>query len=310
MTTTANATLNEERCRASPDRCRPDRPRRTMTLLRVAVGAVALAAALTGVVVSPASADVRASTPIQYVTKYFWGGSTGFITTGTVSCPAGSRMVSSGASAAGGDGALTEISPVLPDHTAVKASGYAPGYLQVTIGCEPIAALSEVVSRTVELPAGKTGFQRGEVHCPAGMRAFGGGGTITRPFGVASGDSFGMVSNTISVDGTGWTFAAVIKNKGDHLLVTTQCAPFRGGGIVIPRAAPSNSSGGNVYAPCPPNYTALSGGVYMARLDGTEVRSGLVDYSVLASNNRWYASGSSYDTGTNTVVALVQCIIF
>jgi hypothetical protein len=94
-----------------------------MKILRVATCAIAVAAALTGVSASPAAADVRASTPIQYVTNYFWGGSTNLITTRTVSCPTGSRVVSSGASVAGGNGALTGISPVLPDYTAVTATG-------------------------------------------------------------------------------------------------------------------------------------------------------------------------------------------
>lgn len=271
---------------------------------------MALAAALAGVVVSPASADVRAGTPIQYVTNYFWGGSTGVLTTGTVSCPTGSRVVSSGASAAGGGGVLTGISPLPPDYTAVRATGYAPGYLQVTIGCEPISALTEVISRTVELPAGTTGFHRGVVRCPAGMRAFGGGGTIVEPFGRASGDSTGMVSNSIAVDGTGWTFATSIKKPSDHLLVTTQCAPFRGGGTVATNATPSYFIKANVYASCPPNYTALSGGVYLSRSDGTEATSGYVDYSIIASNNRWYASGSTYVSPSDQLVALAQCIIF
>lgn len=199
---------------------------------------------------------------------------------------------------------------MLPDYTAATATGYAPGYLQVTIGCEPIAALTEVTSRTLELPAGTTGFQRGVVYCPAGMRALGGGGTITEPFGRASGDNSGMVSNSISANGTGWTFAANIRKRSDHLLVTTQCAPFRGGGFVAANAAPSDFTKGNVYASCPPNYTALSGGVYLSRPDGNEVRSGLVDYSIIASNNRWYASGTSYESRANTVVALAQCIIY
>ena len=282
-----------------------------MKILRVAAATIALAAAaLTGVSASPASADVRASTPIQYVTNYFWGGSTGAITTGTVSCPTGSRVVSSGASVAGGGGGLTGISPVLPDYTAVRATGYAQGYLQVTIGCEPIAALSEVISRTVELPAGTTGFHRGVVYCPAGMRAFGGGGTITGPFGLHTGDSGYMVSNSISADGTGWTFAASIGKPIEHLLVTTQCAPFRGGGYVASNAAPSGFSGGNVYASCAPGYTALSGGVYLSRSDGNEVVSGRVDYSITAGSNRWYASGWSYEAGADKVVALEQCIIY
>ena len=279
-----------------------------------ALGAVALAAGvLTGVSATSASADVSATsasadvvpaTPIQYLTDYFWGG--GGTIRGTVSCPTGSRVVSAGASAGGGR--LTAISPVLPDYTAATATAHAPGYLQVTVGCEPARAITEVTSRTIELPAGTTGFRRAVVSCPAGMHAFGGGGFIAKPFGVFSLDSDRMVSNTVTADGTGWTFAAAITQPIDHLLVTTQCAPLRGSyvaqtGTPITRLNPTN-----VYGSCMPGYVALSGGVYVSRPDGNEVQNGYVDYSIPASGNRWYVAGESFENPADKLVALNQCI--
>ena len=311
MTTTDIPMLDEGRLRAAPEPRRTDPRRSTTKFLRAAAGAIALAAALTGVSASPAAADVRASTPIQYVTNYFWSGSTNVITTGTVSCPTGSRVVPSGASVPGGNGALTGISPVLPDYTAVTATGYT----QLSAGHDRLRTHRRLVrsdlanSRTARrddglptwgglLPGRDAGVRWRRDHhravraclrrqrwrwCPTRSARMAPAGRSPRPSASLS----------------------------DHLLVTTQCAPFRGGGFVAANAAPSDFTKGNVYASCPPNYTALSGGVYLSRPDGSEVRSGLVDYSIVASNNRWYASGTSYESrGANTVVALAQCIIY
>lgn len=281
-----------------------------MKIVRIAIGVAALAAAvLTGVPASSASADVTAATPIQYITNYFWGGTTGVVTTGTVACPSGTRIVSSGASAGGVGGELTAIEPDPNSFTSATATARAPGYLQITVGCEPTAALTEVTSRTVELPAGTTGFHRAVAYCPAGMHAFGGGGFMAKPFGAFSRDSFYMVSNSITADGNGWTFAASSYHPLDHLVVTTQCAPFRGGYYVSQTGVPSNFTRANVFGSCSPGYTALSGGFYLSRPDGNEVKQGFVDYSMPIPGNRWYVDGQTLEFGANKIVALEQCII-
>src|SRR5664279_3146388 len=138
-----------------------------MRILRIVVAAaLAAATAVAGLAsfAAPASADVPASNPIQYVTQYFWGGSTSFAVSGTVSCPSGSRVVSSGASASGGGGQLTAIAPDINSFTSATATAFAPGYLQITVGCEAAAAMSEVTTRTIQLPYG-SGFRRGVVYC-------------------------------------------------------------------------------------------------------------------------------------------------
>ena len=283
-----------------------------MRILRIVVAAaLAAATAVAGLAsfAAPASADVPASNPIQYVTQYFWGGSTSFAVSGTVSCPSGSRVVSSGASASGGAGQLTAIAPDINSFTSATATAFAPGYLQITVGCEAAAAMSEVTTRTIQLPYG-SGFRRGVVYCPAGMRAFGGGGYMVKPFGIGgfSRDSVQMVSNSVSADGTGWTFAATTYNSNDAPVITTQCAPLRGSYVSQTGTAAPDFNQVNTYGSCPPGYTALSGGVYLSMPNGSEVTNGFLDYSIPASGNRWYVDGVALSNTANKLVALEQCI--
>jgi hypothetical protein len=180
--------------------------------------------------------------------------------------------------------------------------------MQVTVGCEPFAAISEVTSRTIALPYA-SGFRRGVVSCPSGMHAFGGGGYMIKPSGIISTDTYLMASNTVSADGTGWTFAATTTAK-ESLVITTQCAPLRGSYVSQTSAQATGFQRANVYGTCLPGYTALSGGVYVSKADGSEASSGSVDYSEAVSGNRWYASGISFESRieVDKLVALEQCI--
>jgi hypothetical protein len=65
-----------------------------------------------------------------------------------------------------------------------------------------------------------------------------------------------------------------------------------------------------VYASCPAGYTTLSGGVYVAKSDGSDaVGEGTVDSSIPASGGRWYVSGLSYPvTNPIRLQALEVCI--
>jgi hypothetical protein len=248
-----------------------------------------------------------ASQPIQYVTQSFWGSTASVPVTGTVHCPSGSRVVSSGASAPGGQ--LVGIAPDINFHDAATATARLQGYMQVTVGCEPFAAVSEVISKTIGLPYA-SGFRRGVVYCPSGMRAFGGGGYMIKPSNILSTDTYQMVSNTVSADGTGWTFAATTTAAKESLVVTTQCAPLRDSYVSQARTAAPYFTQANVYGSCRPGYIALSGGVYLSKPNGDEVQNGIIDYSVPASGNRWYTDGVSHEdaAGGDELVALEQCI--
>jgi hypothetical protein len=283
-----------------------------MRIPRIAVAAALAAGIVAGGLASsaaPASADVPASNPIQYMTQSFAGNTTGAAVIGSARCPSGSRVVSSGASAPLGQ--LDGISPDINHFDAATASArvQSPQSLQVTVGCEPFAAVSEVITRTVGFPQG-TGFRRGVVYCPSGMHAFGGGGYIRKPSGTISTDTYNMVSNSVTADGTGWTFAASTIAAKESAVITTQCAPLRDSYVSQTGTPAPFFTTVNVYGPCRPGYTALSGGVYLSKPDGSEVGSGSVDYSVPASGNRWYTEGASYEdpAGGDKLVALAQCI--
>ena len=134
-----------------------------------------------------------------------------------------------------------------------------------------------------------------------------------KPFGIGgfSRDSLEMVSNTVTADGTGWTYAAWAESATDAPVITTQCAPLRGSYVSQTGTPATHYTNANTYGPCPPGYTALSGGVYLSRPDGNEVQSGSIDYSVPASGNRWYVDGVALEGDSNTsnkLVALEQCI--
>jgi len=280
-----------------------------MRILRIiAAAALTAATAVAGLATfaAPASADVPASNPIQYITDYFWGDTGTYAVMGTVSCPSGSRVVSSGASAGGGQ--LTAIAPDINSFTSASATARVAGYLQITVGCETTAQMSEVTTRTIQLPYG-SGFRRGVVYCPAGMHAFGGGGYMVKPFGIGgfSRDSVEMVSNAVTADGTGWTYAAYTSSSNDAPVITTQCAPLRGSYVSQTGTPAPVVQHVNTYGPCPPGYTALSGGVYLSQANGNEEQNGFVDYSIPASGNRWYVDGISFGNG-DKLVALEQCI--
>jgi hypothetical protein len=283
-----------------------------MRILRIAVAAALAAGTVVGGVAlsaAPAMADIPGANQITFQSQYFWSG--GFPAIGTVSCPSGYRVVSSGAAMLDNPfyGQVDSIAPDINTFTSVTATGTGPGYLQVTAGCEPAYAMTtEVTTRTISLPYG-SGFRRGVVYCPAGMHAFGGGGYFAKPFGIQSTDGYGMVSDAVSADGTGWTFAASTRSVHDSLVITTQCAPLRGSYVSQTSAATAPIGYGAVYGSCQPGYTALSGGVYLSRRDGNEVVFGWIDYSIPASGNRWYVSGvTGEDSRSNKLVALEQCI--
>ena len=277
-----------------------------MSIVRTTITSLALlAGAALAVPAGSAAADVPASNPIQYLSQNFWSNSDSLITSGTVSCPIGSRIVSSGASSAG------QLVGIIPsyDYTSATATARYYGYMSVTIGCEQASQMSEVWSNTAV--AVGTGFRRAVAYCPAGYRAFGGGGAFIGPFGRQSTDSYWMTSNAVTQDGTGWTFAATTYSTTDVLYIRTQCAPLRGS-VVLSTSVPFRADYTPVYtySPCWPGYTALSGGVYLSKSDGHEVQDGAVTASIPANGNRWYAQGVSWEANTPTekLVALTQCI--
>lgn len=284
-------------------------------------GAVARIAALamvvaTGVVVgSPASPAAAAITPVGLDTESanFFAAPGQTTVEGSVGCPAGMSVVA----AAGGGVILDTLRPVVGANI-VSATGRvtAPGdALTVTAVCAPVQRLGTVTSVEQEFPSNGQTFRRGFLQCPAGFYAYGGGGFYRNSRHGTSPNGRNMVSNTPSADGRGWTFAGTDNVLSDTLVIVTQCAQMaspRRDFIVQTGAAsiPGNFVGG--FAACPAGWTAISGGVYLTNLNGSEA-AGRTAWSVPATRpggiSSWFALGmadSSVNTKTNT---LAQCII-
>ena len=284
----------------------------------VLIGMVAAAGMVVG---SPASPSAAAISPVGLVpeSRQFFAAPGQTAVEGSVTCPSGTVVV---AAAAGGVilGTLRPIGNFLSQGSgfAVNATGRitaAGDALTVTATCAPLSRLGNVTSRTKVVPSGGRAFRRDFVECPAGFYAFGGGGHYQNPLQGTSRNGINMVANAPSADGTKWTFAGTNNVLSDDLVITTQCAQMaspRRDHIVQSGApsVPNNFVGG--FADCPAGWTALSGGVYLSKADGSEA-PGRTAWSIPAHRqgafSSWFALGqadSAANTKTNT---LAQCII-
>ena len=300
-----------------------------MKILRPALAATLAAGAAIGAglaAAAPASADAGA---IQYVSKIL-SGTAGQKVLGTVDCPAGTFVVSASASNVevhqGGalppgfvGGPITSLAPLrnsrtspgLANYTAVVVTGFfgtaAPGTLssvKVQAACAPAARLSNATSREITIaPTHFLGVNRGTVYCPAGMRAFGGGGHfLASDNHITKGSE--MYENSVTADGTGWTFRGVAFNGTDRLIVTTQCAPLVGSYVPAPSVPASPQAPGYVVAACAIGYTVLSGGVTFAHQDHTEGTGGVSETWTSAGGVG--VGGYSYDG--SQLIARAQCV--
>ena len=299
-----------------------------MKILRPALAATLAASAAIGAglaAAGPASADAGA---IQYVSKIL-SGTPGHTVLGTVDCPVGTFVVSAsatnvevhqGAALPPGTigGPITSLAPLrnsrtspgLANYTAVGVTGFfgtaAPGTLasvKVQAACAPAARLSNATSREITIAPDGHGARRGTVYCPAGMRAFGGGGHF---LASDNHNSIGleMYENSVTADGTGWTFRGLARAGTDRLIVTTQCAPLVGSYVPAPSVPAPPQAPGYVSAGCSIGYTVLSGGVAFAHQDHTEGTGGVSETWTSAGGVG--AGGYSYDD--SQLIARAQCV--
>ena len=249
---------------------------------------------------------------------------------GTVDCPAGTLVVSDSAINVeihqGGafppgffGGTITSLAPLrnsrtspgLANYTAVVATGWfgpaAPGTLasvKVLAACAPAARLSNATSRQITIaPTNFHGVNRGTVYCPAGMRAFGGGGHfLASDNHIAKGarDVWRLRHRqTARMDVPGLRRAGT-----DRLIVTTQCAPLVGSYTPHPSVPASRQAPAEVVALCSIGYTVLSGGVTFAHQDNTEGTGGVS--AMWASESGVVVGGYSYDG--SQLIARAQCV--
>ncbi|WP_326760887.1 hypothetical protein [Streptomyces phaeochromogenes] len=283
-----------------------------MKIVRIVLTAVMLAAGVFAAGPASSAPAAVSALPIQYKVSTITG-PPNTVVRGTALCPTGTRMISSGA----GDTRITSLTP-LSDFSGASATGYTGStpnraFIRVLVGCLPQSQVPGVssatwTSRTGIFFADANGFRRGVVTCPAGTRAFGGGGYFAKQ-GIPTAGGNSMHSNGVTADGTGWTARGWSFDRSETLVITTQCAPLPGALVAQAHVPlPINPiAEKTVHAPCPSGYTMLSGGFYLSKADGTE-QTGTVSQSFPGAEG-WIVSGISIGFSDLKLVALAQCFV-
>ena len=270
----------------------------------------------------PAAPHAAAVSPgsIQYVHSTLHGTPGGRIL-GTVACPTGTVVVMAAAS---GNGYLDSLTPLRGARTSDRISnftsvgmtaGFSPvqppgsATMDVVAGCAPAAQLAGATSVSTKVRVSSTGFSEAVASCPAGMRAFGGGGHFISADNRYSTRESAMYSNSVTHDGTGWYFRGWSISTLNSLVVTTSCAPLPGSYIASKRVAytPFDTI---VFAQCAFGYFPLSGGEQILSTDGGTGLDlvGSIQFSV-PTNNGWYVDGASGGGPHHLVLdSLVQCV--
>jgi hypothetical protein len=258
--------------------------------------------------VVPASADslyVPVATTFPFPAD---GGGAG----GWISCPGGTRAVSSGALSTGwltaglvthdGRGAY---------HTAY---GGSTSSLQVLARCVDPGRLagSVLATKTVRDHRGYRA-RTTTVGCPIGTVAFGGGGFQATASGapVASGPfTFGS-----SPMGNGWRYSAASDLGDGSLVASTHCLPRAKLGRFVSVTSTDTVTAGSgrvdlgSTARCPSGTFAFAGGAYFHRPgSSTPVNAGHLTVSTMAADDRgWTASGRRFESGELALTAKVLC---
>jgi hypothetical protein len=231
-------------------------------------------------------------------------------------CPAGTRMVNAIGMAFFSPSHLIGIAPTgsFDGAVAIGKAGPAGDTLRVDVSCSPSSNFANATKGAVDVPANGTGLTRGRASCPAGMRAFGGGGYWRTATGVSS--SGKMYSNTVTFDGTGWTFSGATTNPTDRLTVITQCAPLPGSHVLTNQGP----LGPDIHNPrvrvdCDAGYLPISGGAFLSTNAYAE-SPGVIGYSHQPRLTDptspyifgWHVYGYRSSSATNWILAVAQCV--
>jgi hypothetical protein len=211
------------------------------------------------------------------------------VVSATAQCPAGMAAVSSGGLADG----LFRLTPG-PGYdsglvTARAVNGNTGFAIVASATCAPTAQFAGTTVATRETRAhSTTGEWTLTATCPAGMRAFGGGGHFRASNGTFGTDEFFLGADAPTPNGRGWTVSALDNTFTDTLVVTTRCA-FQSSStrlveeiypvvLPVPGATQGTAQG---YAHCPAGFVPISGGAWFTQdaalgLDDGEKRPGRV----------------------------------
>ena len=277
--------------------------RRITTMIAVAVGGVlSVATAATAATATPST--FGALVPSTFAQVYSPPATiplSGVVSV-TAPCPAGMAAVSAGGLADG----LSSITPG-PGYdsgvvTARAVNGNTGFPIVANATCAPTAqfAGTSVATREQHVHS-TTGEWTQTVTCPAGMRAFGGGGHFRASNGTISKDEFFLSANAPTLNGRSWTVSALDNTFTDTLVVTTRCA-FQSSSTrlveeIYPVVPAPGATGGDAqgYAHCPAGFLPISGGAQVTQ-DGSPSASGSqLSVSTPVSNGQigWFANGTS-----------------
>lgn len=288
-----------------------------MKLLRMAtLAAAATAVSLLAIPSSPASAGVPSDPAnITLVSGYAYG-LKGQVVKARAQCPPGMSVVSTDM---GNNAGINSLVPTA-DFTAVEGTGVvqydAPdNWIWLAANCAPNSLFTGVTSATTQVGGAAWPTIRSSVAwCPAGYFAFAGGGYFSNAQGSTSFNAYRMVNNgpSATFNGQGWTYGSSTFLAGDVMVIRTRCAPTAAHGNYIKQAnVKLTASATYAIVDCGPGYFAISGGVYIAKADGSGRETyGTVTYSESLGGPLWYVAGfaDSQTPATAKLVATAQCI--
>ena len=135
------------------------------------------------------------------------------------------------------------------------------------------------------------------MNCPAGMRAFGGGGYFRAANGTPSTSASALYANHPSASGRSWTVSALNMTFTDTLVVSTRCA-FQSTSTrllefsypIVP-AVPTTEGQVGDYARCPAGFLPISGGASLTQDGASSAAQPRLVWSVLVDNGQigWFA---------------------
>jgi hypothetical protein len=227
------------------------------------------------------------------------------------SCAAGQAAVGVGALGAVPLGSITPG----PDAASVQAltaplpQPDLPWNVIGVVTCAPTTQLAGATFFTREQYHPNGALWSASVDCPAGMRAFGGGGYFRNSNGSQSTSYQRMTTNTVAGGGKRWKVEAVNPNPEDTLVVATHCAYASSSTKIHELSIPVISTPGtagytaNTYVRCEPGYLPISGGVSVDSPAGSSIEASL---PVRSGQIGWFGKANSIDPSARLHV-IVLC---
>jgi hypothetical protein len=280
-----------------------------MSRLRIQIATALTAIAAVGSLVMAPAASAGPPSYLHVVESYGFGANQQF-SGGYVSCPSGTKAMSSGAMGSG---------PLMAGLTTFDGNGayataargwVADERVQVFAHCVEAGNLTGSTRASVTVRDTRPGwhYRSRRVSCPTGTLGYGGGSFVNTPSGPSQG---GLYTYESIPDGNGWRYSGAGYLDGNQFIVNTHCLPrARLGNIVTVTATDSSTpTDYNLLATarCPAGYSAFAGGAWFHGTDShTPMYVGHLNGSNTAADNRgWTAFGNTY--GPARLTTKVSC---